>query len=65
LRVVALWWAARPASHRLYSALKGVVAHSSGFAQPHSQLAIAYERQGRADEAAAERAKAEELAAKK
>ena len=31
------------------------------FADPHSQLAIAYERQGRPADAAAERAKASEL----
>jgi Flp pilus assembly protein TadD len=32
------------------------------FAEPHSQLAIAYERQGRAEDAAQERAKATSLA---
>lgn len=38
------------------------VAADPTFADPHSQLAIAYERQGRAEDAAAERAKAQELA---
>ena len=37
------------------------VAADSTFAELHVQLAVAYERQGRADEAAAERAKAAEL----
>ena len=37
------------------------VAADPTFAEPHIQLAVAYERQGRADEAAAERAKAAEL----
>jgi len=37
------------------------VAADPTFAEPHVQLAVAYERQGRADEAAAERAKAAEL----
>ena len=37
------------------------IAADPTFAEPHSQLAIAYERQGRTDEAAAEHAKAEEL----
>jgi protein O-GlcNAc transferase len=32
------------------------------FAEPHLQLAIAYERQGRMEDAAAERAKAKSLA---
>jgi tetratricopeptide (TPR) repeat protein len=32
------------------------------FAEPHLQLAIAYERQGRAEDAAAERAQAKDLA---
>src|ERR1700739_431127 len=39
---------------------EGVVADPT-FADAHSQLAIAYERQGRADEAVAERAKAADL----
>jgi len=38
------------------------IAADPTFAEPHTQLAIAYERQGRADEAAAERAKATSLA---
>jgi len=38
------------------------IAADSTFAEPHNQLAIAYERQGRAEEAAAERAKATSLA---
>ena len=38
------------------------IAADPTFAEAHSQLAIAYERQGRADEATAERAKAAELA---
>ena len=38
------------------------IAADATFAEPHSQLALAYDRQGRAQEAAAERAKAEELA---
>jgi Flp pilus assembly protein TadD len=37
------------------------IAADPAFAEPHSQLAIAYERQGRADEAAAEHTKAEDL----
>ena len=37
------------------------VAADPTFADAHTQLAIAYERQGRPDEAAAERAKAAEL----
>ena len=37
------------------------VAADPTFAEAHTQLAIAYERQGRADEAAAERAKAVDL----
>ena len=37
------------------------VAADPTFAEAHNQLAIAYERQGRADEAAAERAKAADL----
>ena len=37
------------------------VAADPTFAEAHTQLAIAYERQGRADEAAAERAKAADL----
>jgi protein O-GlcNAc transferase len=37
------------------------VAADPTFAEPHIQLAVAYERQGRAGEAAAERAKAAEL----
>ena len=37
------------------------IAADPTFAEPHRQLAIAYERQGRADEAAAEHSKAEEL----
>ena len=37
------------------------IASDVTFAEPHSQLAIAYERQGRTQEAAAERAKAAEL----
>jgi predicted Zn-dependent protease len=52
--------------------LKGQIAEAIGryqesiaadgtFAEPHAQLAQAYERQGRAQEAAAERAKAAEL----
>ena len=41
------------------------IAADPTFAEPHSQLAIAYERQGRADEAAAERAKAAALATTK
>jgi Flp pilus assembly protein TadD len=38
------------------------IAADATFAEPHSQLAIAYDRQGRAQDAAAERAKATELA---
>lgn len=41
------------------------IAADPSFADPHSQLAIAYDRQGRAADAAAERAKAESLAATK
>lgn len=37
------------------------IAADGTFAEPHTQLAIAYDRQGRAPEAAAERAKAAEL----
>ena len=37
------------------------IAADPSFADPHGQLAIAYERQGRADEAASEHNKAEEL----
>ena len=37
------------------------IAADGTFAEPHKQLAIAYERQGRTQEAAAERAKAAEL----
>jgi Flp pilus assembly protein TadD len=37
------------------------VAADPTFAEAHAQLAVAYERQGRAEEAAAERAKAAEL----
>ena len=37
------------------------IAADPTFAEAHTQLAIAYERQGRADEARAERAKAAEL----
>ncbi|MGB8260908.1 MAG: tetratricopeptide repeat protein, partial [Terracidiphilus sp.] len=37
------------------------IAADPGFAEPHRQLAIAYERQGRAAEAAEERAKATSL----
>ena len=37
------------------------IAADPTFAEPHSQLAIAYERQGRADEAAAEHTKADAL----
>ena len=37
------------------------VAADPTFAEAHTQLAIAYERQGRADEAAEERAKAADL----
>jgi tetratricopeptide (TPR) repeat protein len=37
------------------------VAADPTFPEPHIQLAVAYERQGRADEAAAERARAAEL----
>jgi protein O-GlcNAc transferase len=37
------------------------IAADPGYAEAHSQLAIAYARQGRADEAAAERAKAEAI----
>jgi len=38
------------------------IAADPTFAEPHSQLAIAYERQGRSADAAAERARATELA---
>jgi tetratricopeptide (TPR) repeat protein len=38
------------------------IAADPTFAEAHSQLAVAYERQGRADDAAAERAKATNLA---
>jgi Flp pilus assembly protein TadD len=38
------------------------IAADPAFAEAHMQLAIAYERQGRADEARAERAKAAEVA---
>jgi Flp pilus assembly protein TadD len=41
------------------------IAADGTFAEPHSQLGLAYERQGRAQEAAAERAKAMELGAGK
>jgi Flp pilus assembly protein TadD len=41
------------------------IAADGTFAEPHTQLAVAYERQGRAQEAAAERAKAGELSAAK
>lgn len=41
------------------------VAADPTFADPHNQLAIAYERQGRAEDAAAERAKAKELSSEK
>jgi len=41
------------------------IAADPTFAEPHSQLAIAYDRQGRAADAAGERAKATELAAAK
>jgi Flp pilus assembly protein TadD len=37
------------------------IAADPSFAEPHHQLAIAYERQGRADEAATEHAKAADL----
>ena len=37
------------------------IAADATFAEPHRQLAIAYERQGRIQDAAAERAKADEL----
>lgn len=40
------------------------IAADPTFADPHGQLAIAYERQGRADEAKTERAKAAELGTK-
>ena len=39
------------------------IAADPTFAEPHTQLAFAYDRQGRAQDAAAERAKATELAA--
>jgi tetratricopeptide (TPR) repeat protein len=38
------------------------IAADPTFADPHSQLAIAFERQGRVEEAAAERARAKNLA---
>jgi tetratricopeptide (TPR) repeat protein len=41
------------------------IAADPTFAEPHNQLAIAYERQGRSADAAAERAKATSLAAEK
>ena len=41
------------------------IAADSTFADPHVQLAIAYERQGRSADAAAERAKATTLAPSK
>jgi tetratricopeptide (TPR) repeat protein len=41
------------------------IAADGTFAEPHAQLALAYDRQGRAQEAAAERAKASELGAGK
>ena len=41
------------------------IAADPTFAEPHTQLAIALERQGRAQDAAAERAKAAELASSK
>jgi Flp pilus assembly protein TadD len=41
------------------------IAADPTFAEPHSQLAIAFERQGRAADAASERAKATSLAADK
>ena len=41
------------------------IAADATFADPHRQLAVAYDRQGRAQEAAAERAHAEELGAVK
>ena len=37
------------------------IAADATFAEPHRQLAIAYERQGRTQDATAERAKADEL----
>jgi tetratricopeptide (TPR) repeat protein len=37
------------------------IAADPTFADPHGQLAIAYERQGRAEDASAERAKAKQL----
>jgi tetratricopeptide (TPR) repeat protein len=37
------------------------IAADATFAEPHGQLAIAYERQGRAEDASAERAKAKQL----
>ena len=40
------------------------IAADPTFADPHGQLAIAYERQGRANEAKTERAKAAELGTK-
>jgi protein O-GlcNAc transferase len=41
------------------------IAADATFADPHRQLALAYDRQGRAQEAAAERARADELSAAK
>jgi len=41
------------------------IAADPTFAEPHNQLAMAYDRQGRADDAANERAKASSLAASK
>ncbi|MFZ0745748.1 MAG: tetratricopeptide repeat protein, partial [Terracidiphilus sp.] len=41
------------------------IAADPTFAEPHNQLAIAYERQGRGDEAISERTKAEELSKSK
>jgi Flp pilus assembly protein TadD len=41
------------------------IAADPTFADPHNQLAIAYDRQGRAADAAAERAKAATLATAK
>jgi protein O-GlcNAc transferase len=47
------------------SRYQDAIAADPAFAEPHAQLALAYARQGRADEAAAEHAKAESLAVKK
>jgi Flp pilus assembly protein TadD len=41
------------------------IAADPTFAEPHSQLAVAYDRQGRSQDAAAERAKAAELSTSK